>query len=177
MPKIIIGSLILIISALIATGTTKSGGETPWKTYVSKHYNLSLRYPSNWTKVQGYKEKYGGTDGFFQLNAIDAEELTIDGAAKLEACHRLQPYGSNPTIEKMFIKGQPARLVLPSEDQPESMGHQASLVFLSPKPVVIEGESYRYIVLWSDEKHIRAIAHTIRFNAQDKKPPEKTPKA
>jgi hypothetical protein len=89
---------------------------------------------------------------------------TIDDVAASEAGHVLQPYGSQPIIERLQIQGQDARLILPSEDQPDGMGHQAALIVRYPQPVNILGTLTRYFVLWADYPHIRTIAQTLRFS-------------
>jgi len=38
--------------------------------------------------------------------------MTIDEVYKLEACHKLHPYGSQPKIESLQVQGQAARLIL-----------------------------------------------------------------
>lgn len=167
MPKIV-GVLILLIAACFLSGAAAPKTKpAKWKTHVSETYLVTLKYPASWTKIQGYDERYGGRGGFFQLNAIGGEDLSIDDVAQLEAYHKLRPYGSNPTIKDLSIDGQPARLIIPSADQPVVLSHQASLVILAPKPVTIKGEDYRYIVLWADKEHMRQIAGTLRF--RDKK--------
>ncbi len=88
---------------------------------------------------------------------------SIDLATAAEAEHKLQPYGSQPTIETLQIQGQEARLILPSDDQPTGMQHQAALIIRYPQPVNVIGTPCRYFVLWADWPHIRTIAQTLRF--------------
>ncbi len=136
-----------------------------WKTYVSQTYGISLRHPPGWGRVPGHgepAERYGGADGFFQIDAASSP-LDLDGLARQEASHRLKPYGTAPAIERLEVDGRPARLILPSPDQPEEMRGQAMLVVEPPAPLRVAGGSYRYFVLYADREHIRPIAATLRF--------------
>ena len=138
-----------------------------WTTFSSSVFAISLQYPADWQPIPGYGSpetgdtKFGAINGFFQIAAMDSESL--DAAAAAEAEHRLQPYGSQPTIETLQIQGQEARLILPSNDQPAGMQHQAALIVRYPEPVNISGTPCRYFVLWADWPHIRTIGQTLRF--------------
>jgi TolB protein len=138
-----------------------------WTTFSSVTYAISLEYPADWQPVPGYGDpetdeaRYGAINGFFQISAMDSD--SIDKAAAAEAEHKLQPYGSKPTIETLQIQGQEARLILPSDDQPKGMQHQAALIVRYPEPVNITGTPCRYFVLWADWPHIRTIGQTLQF--------------
>jgi TolB protein len=133
-----------------------------WTTFSSPAFAISLQYPADWQPVPGYGSpetgeiRFAGINGFFQINSMDAD--SIDLAAAAEAGHKLQPYGSHPTIEVLQIQGQDARLILPSSDQP----YQAALIVRYP-PVATLVWSPRYFILWADASHIRTIAETLRF--------------
>jgi len=136
-----------------------------WTTFSSPAFAVSLQYPANWQPA-GYGSpetgeiRFAGSNGFFHINSMDGD--SIDTVAAAEAGHRLQPYGSNPTIETLQIQGQEARLILPSSDQPAGMQYQAALIIRYP-PVLTIVWSPPYFVLWADSPHIRAIAETLRF--------------
>jgi TolB protein len=138
-----------------------------WITFSSPAYAISLEYPADWQPVPGYgspetgETRYGGINGFFQIAAMDSD--SIDQATAAEAGHKLQPYGSQPTVETLQVQGQEARLILPSDDQPAGMQHQAALIIRYPEPVNVVGVPCGYFVLWADWPHIGAIAQTLRF--------------
>lgn len=131
--------------------------------YVSNKYHVSLKYPSNWSVKQNYNERYEGEDGFFQLGAISGGNASIDEVAENDAFHELYPYGTNPQIIKLTIKGLEGRLILPSGDQPEDMQKQAGLIVKYPKAVKIGGSTYHYLILWADKAHIEQIGETLTF--------------
>ena len=138
-----------------------------WVPYSNPAFAVSLEYPADWQPIPGYSSpetgeiRFGGINGFFHVNAMDTDN--IDMAAASEAGHKLQPYGSQPTIESLLVQGQEARLILPSEDQPMGMQHQAALIVRYPQSVNVLGTPARFFVLWADWIHIRTIAQTIQF--------------
>lgn len=88
------------------------------KLFSSQEYHVSLQYPSSWKQSGLYSTlMYEGSDGFFELSALDGAGWTIDQAAELEVHHILKPFGAKPSIKKMEIAGQEARLIKPSADQ------------------------------------------------------------
>jgi len=138
-----------------------------WTTYSNPVFAVSLEYPADWQPIPGYSTpetgevRFGAINGFFHVNALDTDN--IDVAVASEAGHKLQPYGTKPTIESLQIQGQEARLILPSKDQPAGMQYQAALIVRYPQPVNVLGTPCRFFILWADWPHIRAIAQTIQF--------------
>ena len=148
-----------------ATPTPAPTPTEGWSVYADSSYQLSLRYPSHWQFVPGYGVKYAGENGFFQLSAISGPSGSIDQIAEGDAYHKLLPYGSQPRIEPLQVDGQPARLILPSADQPAAMAGQAGLIVEYPQPIDLEGHEYAYLILWADVEHIRSIAQTASLQA------------
>jgi len=138
-----------------------------WTTYSNPVFAVSLEYPADWQPIPGYGSpetgeiKYGGINGFFQVNAMDTD--SIEMATSSEANHKLQPYGTQPTIETLQVQGQEARLILPSNDQPTGMQYQAALIVRYPQPVNVLGTPCRFFILWADQAHIRTFAQTVQF--------------
>ncbi|MDR4887632.1 hypothetical protein RGU12_08750 [Fredinandcohnia sp. QZ13] len=128
--------------------------------YTNEVYKVRFRYPSNWKQVD--KERYEGTNGFFQISAIGGGD-DIHEVCRGEAYHKLMPYGSSPRIYNTRINGYEACLVYPSADQPPEMNRQAAAIVRYPAPVKIEGSTYNYFILWADEVHLSSIARTIAF--------------
>ncbi|WP_411266286.1 TolB family protein [Bacillus sp. HNG] len=138
-----------------------SGGILPINgVYTNEVYKVRFRYPSNWKQVD--KERYEGTNGFFQISAIGGGD-DIHEVCRGEAYHKLMPYGSSPRIYDTRISGQEACLVYPSADQPPEMNRQTAAIVRYPVPVKIEGSTYNYFILWADEVHLSSIARTIAF--------------
>lgn len=131
--------------------------------YINKEYQITLDYDKDWTQNTGYSNKFEGKNGFFQINAFNGQDWSIDEVAKHNASHKLLPYGSNPQISKLMIQGHEARLIIPSEDQAKEMNNQAEIIIKYPKEVEINGDRYYYFILYADKNHIQTIAKTLRF--------------
>ncbi|GMQ63746.1 hypothetical protein [Vallitalea maricola] len=131
------------------------------KIFSDDSYKVELKYPGQWVKVDGYKDRYGLDDGFFQVSAINGG--TLDEVAEQEAFHPAKPYGSKPTILDKVIMGQPAKMILPSPDQGSQMMNQVGLIVAYSKPIIIDGNRYEYFVLWADKMHFDKIARSIKF--------------
>lgn len=151
------------VTPLQPTATALLTPSVVWATYSDPTLGITLRHPADWQPVPGYDRKYAGSDGFFQLSAISSAGATIDQVTEGDAYHKLQPYGSEPTIEPLEVQGQQARLILPSADQPQAMKGQAGLIVHLPQPIEISGHKYDYLILWADQEHIREIAETIEL--------------
>ena len=136
-----------------------------WETYTSQVFYVALQYPPGWgwQPIQGYDEKYGGPDGFFQVSAAFGPDLTVDEACELVANHKLKPYGSQPQVKRLQVQRQEACLIWPSDDQARDMKGQAALIVRYPQPIQIAGDVYGYLVLWADKDHLREIAETLKF--------------
>jgi TolB protein len=129
--------------------------------YTSSTYRVTFSYPSNWQPTEGYEERFGGADGFFQVSA--AQSSTLQDACNSTAQHKLKPYGSRPQVQRLQIQGRPACLILPSADQDRAMERMATLIVRYGKPIRITGTDYNNFVLNADKEHIRQIANTLRF--------------
>lgn len=133
------------------------------KLYENKTYNVLLQYNKDWKLNTNYTERYEGKNGFFQISALTGENKKIDEVVNSEINHILKPYGSNPRITKEIIKGQEARLIMPSNDQNKEFKNQAELIVKYPKPIKINNETYYYFILWADKNNIQEISKTIKF--------------
>ncbi|HOG45665.1 MAG TPA: hypothetical protein PLJ35_14150 [Anaerolineae bacterium] len=143
-------------------------GDTPvasagLQAVTSQAYGVTLQCPAAWKPVATEKVRYEGDDGFLMLSLISGEGLSLAEVAGDEAHHRLQPYGSAPTVEPRLVPGRGARLILPSADQPAEMHGQAAIVALMPEPVQRDGVTYNYLVLWADQAHIADIGASLTF--------------
>ncbi|MCF7754145.1 hypothetical protein KQ941_06815 [Paenibacillus xylanexedens] len=135
----------------------------PYGLYLNQVYKISFYYPRSWHKVT--EERFEGADGFFQISAISSEE-GIHEVCRAEAFHMLKPYGANPRIFPAVIQAQEACFIFPSEDQPVEMRNQAALIVKYPAPVVIQGNTYSYFILWADQNHLISLGKTLTFNYQ-----------
>ncbi len=135
-------------------------------TYVNHEYGISLQYEREWKLNPNYSHRYDGDDGFFQINAFDGKDMDIDKVAEFQVSHKLKPFGNNPSIIKLTIQGQEARLILPSQDQVKDFENQAEVIVTYPKAIEINESFYYYFILYADKDHIQTIAKTIEFIAK-----------
>lgn len=143
----------------LCEGENKEG----WTEYVDETYHVAFSYPSNWKRDPAYRFRYGNVNGFFSYDAITGDDLTLDQVASMDANHFGNPYGTKPEIIPETIAGEPARLILPSSDQPAITANQAGLIVTYPKPIVLDSLTYRYFILWAHKAYILSIAKTLRF--------------
>ncbi|MCT8139922.1 LysM peptidoglycan-binding domain-containing protein [Anaerobacillus sp. CMMVII] len=132
----------------------------PSRVYSNEEFNIRLQYPMNWFRVN--PERYEGTDGFFQIAAINAGP-EIDVVCQDEAFHQLLPYGTQPRIVHTMLQNQDACFIFPSADQPEGMKGQAALIVRYPSLIKIGGSTYNYFILWASKEHINQLASTLAF--------------
>ncbi|MFS0673396.1 LysM peptidoglycan-binding domain-containing protein [Ornithinibacillus sp. 179-J 7C1 HS] len=129
-------------------------------TYQNTMYQIRLQYPASWVQVT--PNRFEGTDGFFQVDAISSPG-SIESVCHNEAFHQLMPYGTNPTILHTSIHNQEGCYIFPSPDQIPEMENQAAFIVRFPNPILINDQVYQYFILWSNELHIRDIAESIEF--------------
>lgn len=132
--------------------------------YTNYSYGVTLRFPPEWQPTIGATyERYEGADGFFAVSAGGGAGSTLDEMVNNELDHPLRPYGATPTVTKLQIDGQEARLIMPSSDQDASMHGQAVIIAKYPKPVTVGSAIYIYFIFWADRAHIQDMASTITF--------------
>lgn len=117
-------------------------------------------------KMAGYEERYGFQMEFFQISLLSDNNLSLDQITQQEAFHQIRPYGSQPSIKKINVQGQSARLILPSSDQPHEMMKQAAIIVTYPTPIQLSGRKYEYFILWADTSHIQMIIQSLQFLKQ-----------
>ncbi len=128
--------------------------------YTSETYRVSLAYPYLWSKVDN--ERYEGIDGFFQISAVSGAG-SLEEVCKMEAYHKLKPYGTHPNITYSGSDYPESCMIIPSEDQLHEMRGQSALVVRYPEPVEIKGKSCEYLVIWTNKNHIKDIADTLEL--------------
>jgi hypothetical protein len=134
---------------------------TKLTTYV---YGINLEYPADWQPTPGYNyDHYSGSDGYFALAGAGDDKTLIDSLVRGEVSRDGNQFGISADITNLTIGGQPARLIMPSIDQPASMKHKAELIVKFPKAMTIDRALAYYLVLTADSAHIKDIANSITF--------------
>ena len=128
--------------------------------FTNDTFDVNFQYPASWHRVND--ERYEGDDGFFQISALFGSD-SIDEVCHDEAFQKLMPYGSAPRIIKSQNPYEQSCTILPSADQPAEMKGQAAFIAKYPSPIMIDGMSYNYFILWADKEHIDGISSTVLF--------------
>ncbi|MFD1775401.1 LysM peptidoglycan-binding domain-containing protein [Paenibacillus rhizophilus] len=126
----------------------------------SAEYRVSFPYPAAWRAVS--ETRHEGADGFFQVSAL-ASDLPFAELCRSEAYHPLMPYGSSPRIVPARVQNQEACYIFPSSDQAPELRRQSAFIAVYPQPVVINGSTYPYFILWADQDHLQAMVNGLRF--------------
>lgn len=155
-------------SPLQSTASTPRVG--PWVQLRHPAYGVAVEHPADWAVEPGYESEFGapsrlrGSDGFLGIDAIGGPR-SLDEVAQGLANHPLRPYGTTPAIQGATVGGQPARLIIPSADQPEASSGEALVLVRYPAPRTIGDRPYQYFVLYADVAHLRDIAASLTFAA------------
>lgn len=132
--------------------------------FISNRYKVEFKYPKSWSKNPRYEDKYEGESGFFEVGDFSGVGQNIDEAVNSQINEYYKPYGSNPTIRKFVVDGQPARVIYPSDDQSEFYkDREAAIVVKYPQPVMINGQMFEYVVIWITKTFVPLIISTLKF--------------
>ena len=132
--------------------------------FISNRYKISFKYPKEWRKNPRYNDKYEGTSGFFEVEDFSGIGENIDEAVKMQINEAYKPYGSNPTIRRFMVDGQPARVIYASDDQSEFFkDREAAIVVQYPQPVIIDDKAFDYVVIWISQEYVPLVLSTFKF--------------
>lgn len=132
-------------------------------TYSNPQFEVTFNYPGTWNQIGGYDyDHFEGDNGFFGVSSAGGD-VSLEEVTREAYDHPLLPYGKHPVLENLKVDGQPAKLIVPSDDQDPSLKGQAALIVKYPTPVKINGNTYYYFVLWADKENIQTIIPTIVF--------------
>ena len=151
------------ISAAGAPAQGSAANEQPpstWQIYASTELSITLTYPAHWRPAASDDiALFRGEDGFFGLSAAHMVAETAEAVCAEWVKRDPNPRtGSQPRVEPLQVAGQPACLILPSEDQQQPDG-EALLFVQYPRAY----EHSRTLILVADMAHIRQIGASLRF--------------
>ena len=138
-----------------------------WESMAHPGIGVEIYYPEDWSfssmseNPDTASSWYSGHDGHFRFYTIKAESL--DSAVERYINHENQLFGSDPAVEEFQIRGQDARMIIPSADQSIGTAGDSVVIIRLPKPVRACSPPCHYLVLWADVEHLWKIAKTIRF--------------
>jgi hypothetical protein len=150
------------------TPTTASGAPpAATQIYVSEQFSVTVAYPAIWRAANPDDTAlFRGADGFFGLTSAYMVADTVETVCALEIESNTrtdknpqQRFGSHPNLEHLQVDGQPACLILPSDDQQPPDG--GALLFVQ-YPTAYEHN--RTLIVSADRAHIRQIGASVRFS-------------
>ena len=154
------------VTPIIAAGAPAQGSaanEQPpstWQIYASTELSITLTYPAHWRPAASDDiALFRGEDGFFGLSAAHMVAETAEAVCAEWVKRDPNPRtGSQPPVEPLQVAGQPACLILPTDDQSQPDGW--TLLFVQyPRAY----EHNRTLILVADMAHIRQIGASLRF--------------
>lgn len=146
--------------------TSNAAPSAATQIYVSEQFSVTVAYPADWRPGNPDEGAlFRGEDGFFGLSSAYMVAETVEAvcALELESNARTdknpnQRFGSRPNVEHLQVNGQPACLILPSDDQQPPDGGALLLV---QYPTAYEHN--RTLMLSADRAHVRQIGASLRF--------------
>ncbi len=151
-------------SEFLDQGSISNMGNARLDDFISDDYGITFKYPASWNKNPRYDNKYEGASGFFEVAGFEGNGNNIDSAVQEQINESYKPYGTNPMVRKLTIDGQPAREIIPSEDQGELItDRDAALVVQYKKPMIINGVPYQYVIIWTNRENLPLVIRTFKF--------------
>jgi LysM repeat protein len=143
---------------------TEPAASSRWVRIYDQLYRIALECPEAWQDVsQGAAVKRAGEDGFVQLSGVGAP-YDLDEVTAHQAYHKLQPFGSAPTIERITLRdGRAAHLIWPSVERQNSGSSYAMLVTPFAEPVPVGNHRLNFLTLTADLDHMRRIATSLEL--------------
>lgn len=159
----ILGMSYLLLNQGSLEGSYRGEKESGEKNFRSPLYEVTFKYPSNWIKNPNYEERYDGPDGFFEVDNLESFGRPIDRVVEQEINTPIKPYGQNPNVISLELDGQPARLIVPSDDQQKVFDREVALIVQDKKPISQTQDIYDYTIIWTDQANIQNILDTFKF--------------
>lgn len=156
------------VAAQTVTGTdTTNMTMTPGielSDYTSNRYQIGFKYPSSWRKNPRYEDKYEGESGYFEIGDFTDNGDNIDQAVEDAIDEEYKPYGSNPTVRRFVVDGQPARVIYSSEDQSDFFNDRdVAIIVQYPQPLILDNVIYKYVIIWTTPDYVPLITSTFKF--------------
>ena len=156
-----------VVLPAVTTTLVPRATQELWEPTAYPGIGVTVYYPEDWS-ISSWSEypdtasaHFRGHDGHYHFYAKSGQSL--EAVLEYYLNREDQLFGSDSTVEAFLIRGQEARLIIPSADQPVGTAGDSVVIIRLPKPVQACSPSCHYLVLWADVEHIWKIAKTIRF--------------
>ncbi len=148
---------LLLLGAGTQALLTWAGEAPAW--YRDPALGLSVAVPATWrpsrVPLGQPAAAFRGQSGFAVLVPLAVPEGTLASAATAELL-RSPGAGTQPRVASTTVAGQSALVAVGSAGV-------GALLVQYPKPVVLGGTTYRYLVLLADQAHLGSIANSMKL--------------
>ena len=162
----ILGMSYLLLNQGSNTGIetyTRGEQDANYKTFRSPLYDVTFKYPADWTKNPNYEERYDGPSGFFEVSELESFGRSIDQVTKQEIDIPIKPYGTRPEVISTELDGEPARIIMPSSDQQKVFDREVAIIVKNKRPVSEGSDIYDYTVIWTNRDNLQTILDSFKF--------------
>lgn len=140
--------------------------------YSHPAFGVSFEHPDHWAvdpeggAFEGVPLRFVGGDGYFGIDALAASStVTLENLLdEIVIRNTLTPYGTRPVIKSTEIDGLEARVVLPSDDQPEEANGEALFLARYPEELQIGDNLFRFFILYAHKDFLEDMLRTLRFD-------------
>jgi LysM repeat protein len=143
-----------------------------WELHFNERFNISFRYPADWwilEQEEGEPVRCEGEEGFFEIVSIpisadkSVEIKPVEDVCRAYIDKGSEVFGTNPQLEKTTIDGQEACFILPTNEQDYEKRGIAALIIRYPKVIYVSEVPCGYVMLYSEDNYIKALASTMKF--------------
>lgn len=159
----ILGISYLLLNQGNNNDTFRGEQEGNYKTFKSSLYDITFKYPANWTKNTNYEERFDGPNGFFEVGELESFGRPIDKVVQQEIDIPIKPYGKSPEVISLELDGEPARIIMPSSDQQKVFDREVAIIVKNKKPVSESQNIYDYTIIWTDKANVQTILDSFKF--------------
>jgi hypothetical protein len=156
---------IFFLSLLGCYFLKKNEIKTEFSEYINNEIKISLQYPSNWKPDEKVAylgkqpSRYFGSDGFFAVNVISSDDLTLEAIAEKEA--QSGDYGQNPQTKRLIHNAKIGYLIIPSADQTKDEKQRGCFITELRNRYRSNQINYDIIILFADQAHLMNLLETL----------------
>jgi hypothetical protein len=136
-----------------------------FREYRNEEVKISLQYPYNWKPdvtlayLGNQPSRYFGLDGFFAVNVIASDGLSLEVIANQEA--QSGDYGQNPQVERVIHNAKIGYLIFPSSDQRNEENQRSCFITELRNIYRSNRINFDILILFADHDHLKQIMETL----------------
>lgn len=134
-----------------------------WADRAFPDLGVVIELPAGWLPVDGEPYRVEGDTGFVHLNTLGTDSGVVEEVCRAEATHRLQPYGSTPSIAAVQVDGRVGCQITPSQDQMSEGNYSGALLIPAPEGVTVDVMSHVWLLINTDLAHLADLATAVHY--------------